>query len=258
MDEALLQWVFLASLAASLLLGLLWPLREPALSRGFRWANNGLLFLINGLLVRLLVPGGLLAVAYWAQQQSWGLLHLLAPPPWLAVGLGVLVLDLGGYSLHRLSHRFGWLWRLHRLHHSDIDVDVTTELRHHPLEVLVTLGVQALLVLLAGLPPLAVMLYILLIIPVSLLSHGNWLLPARLDRPVRTLLVTPAMHRIHHSAWQPETDSNYGMLFSWWDRLFASYRATPRQAYRDMCLGLERYRDPQEQILHRLLLNPLE
>lgn len=250
--------VLLGSLAIGLVLDALVPLRAPTLPRWFRWTNNGLLFVINGLVSRLVVPGGVLAVATWAAAAQWGALHQVALPAASEVVLGVLLLDLTAYSLHRASHHVPLLWRLHRTHHTDVDVDVSTELRHHPLEALLVLAVAGLLVAVAGISPEAVLAQLALAVPISTLSHGNWLLPSRLDRWVRLLLVTPAMHRVHHSAWRPETDSNYGVLFSFWDRWFGSYRPAPSAGYRHMSLGLERFRNQDEQILHRLLSNPLE
>lgn len=258
MDPDLIPIAFVASLAVSMALDLLLPLRALAGRRRFRWLNNGLLFLIDGVISRLAVPGGLVAVAYWAGEAHLGLLAWLPAPSWLGPVAGVLLLDLAVYAYHRAAHRIPLLWRLHRTHHTDVDVDATTTLRQHPLDSLCLLGAMASVVVLAGLPPEAVMVHALLLFPVSLFSHGNWLLPAGVDRWLRWLVITPAMHRIHHSAWQPETDSNFGGVFSWWDRLFGSYRQAPRDGYVAMRLGLSDFRGEDQQILHRLLLNPVE
>jgi sterol desaturase/sphingolipid hydroxylase (fatty acid hydroxylase superfamily) len=258
MNEDLLLLLLLGSLTVGLLIDAVAPLRRPGMPRWFRWINNGVLFLINGLVTRLIVPGGLLAIATWTMTRQWGVLNQATLPGWLELLLGVLLLDLVTYSIHRVSHRAPLLWRLHRTHHTDIDVDVTTELRHHPLEAILVLLVNGLVVVGAGIAPETIIVSLALVIPVSTLSHGNWLLPEAVDRWLRLLLVTPNMHRIHHSAWQPETDSNYSVLFSFWDRLFHSYRQAPRATYGAMPLGLERFREHDSQILHRLLLNPVE
>lgn len=255
--EGYLIWVLIICVALGLLLDSLLPLRALQQQRRHRWTTNAILYLSGGLLTRLLLPGGSLVVAYWAERHGVGLLHVLALPDWVALVAGVLLLDLGIYWIHRLSHRLSWLWRLHRTHHTDVDVDVTTEFRHHPLENLMDLCLVMGLVLVLGVGVEAVLLRLLLVIPVSLFSHSNWLWPQGLDRVLRWVIITPAMHRIHHSAWQPETDSNYGTLLSWWDRLFGSYCDVPRDSYRDMQLGLAQYREADDQWLGGILLNPL-
>lgn len=257
-EQTLLLWVFACCLLVGLSLDLLVPLRRNGASRWYQRLNNVVLMLINHLLSRLLIPGGLVAVAYWSSAQQLGLLTMMQAPGWLMLLAGVLWLDFIAYGLHRVSHRLPWLWRLHRLHHSDLEVDVTTEFRHHPFEALLSLAVYSLAIVLGGLTAEAVMTYFLLSIPIVIISHANWLWPRVVDRWLRLLVVTPAMHRIHHSAWQPETDSNYGIVFPWWDRLLGTYRHEPRESYREMTLGLERFRGVKDQVLPRLLLNPFE
>lgn len=248
--------VLVAGLVVACVLESRWPLCPAGGSRGRRWLTHAVLYLGNGLLVRLLVPGGLMAVAVWGEQYGWLGLRQLPGDAWLQVPLGVLLLDLGGYGFHRLAHRVQWLWRLHRVHHTDTAVDFSTEFRHHPGETLIVLGWFGGLVVFAGVPLVAVGVWSVLQLPVSLISHCNGLLPDSLDRRLRKLIVTPAMHRIHHSAWRPETDSNYGILLSVWDRWFRSYKVAPSGGYRAMTLGLERFRGPQDSELHELLLNP--
>lgn len=258
MDVELIQTFMLAGLVTSLVLDLLLRMRPPTLQRWFRWINNGLLFLINGVLGWLLLPGGLLAVAYWTAERQWGLLQLVQMPSWLEFVLGMLAMDFVVYIYHRAVHHFPLLWRLHRTHHTDVDVDWTTNLRQHPLDSLLLLGSLSLATILGGLTLEVVTTHYTLLFIVGLFNHANWLLPAHLDRWLRYLLVTPAMHRIHHSTWQPETDSNFGGLLPWWDWLFGTYRHAPRIGYAEMPLGLESFRKKDAQLLHRLLWNPME
>lgn len=251
-------WVLVGCLALGLLLDALIPLRRLQQPRRLRWTGNAGLYVVGMLLGQLVVPGGSLAAALWAQQQGVGLLNQLAVPGWVGLLAGVVILDLAAYWLHRLAHSWPWYWRLHRIHHTDLDVDVTTGFRHHPLDLVLTFAVLSLLVVVLGISVQAALLRLLISIPVTLFGHSNWLLPPRLDRVLRWLIVTPAMHRVHHSAWRRETDSNYGAVLSVWDRLFGTYTWAPRAGYRDMQLGLERYRGRADQGLRALLLNPFE
>jgi sterol desaturase/sphingolipid hydroxylase (fatty acid hydroxylase superfamily) len=233
----------------------LWPRR--AVMREGRWFSNLSLAVLNTLLLRFAFP--LLAVG-WAIQietRHWGFLQSLALPVFVQILLAVVLLDCVIYWQHRLFHRLPWLWRLHRMHHSDVDFDVTTGLRFHPGEMLISMLIKFVAITALGTPALAVLIFEIILSSSSLFEHSNLRLPKWLDRRLRWLLVTPDMHRIHHSVHQTEHDSNYGFNFSFWDRLFGSYTAQPRDGQLGMRIGLQRFRDPSDQRLHRLLLQPI-
>ncbi|WP_395788350.1 sterol desaturase family protein [Aquimonas sp.] len=222
----------------------------------FRQLNNLGLVLIGTGLLRLAFPVLAVGLALSIEGRGLGLMPALGLPFALEIALSVLLLDLAIYWQHRLMHVVPLLWRLHRVHHSDTGFDLSTGVRFHPLEIAVSMGVKLGLVLALGADPLAVLLFELLLSLGSLFTHTDIALPATLDRRLRWLLVTPSMHRIHHSTWQPETDSNYGFHLSLWDRVFGSYRAQPRQPEAQMPIGLEHFRSSEEQTLPALLLQP--
>lgn len=221
-----------------------------------RRATNLALVAVDTLLVRLLFPLVAVGVAFWAEQRGMGMLRLAAVPGWLAFVVGVLVLDVAIYWQHRILHRVPLLWRLHRVHHADLGFDLTTGVRFHPLEILLSLLFKFALIIVFGIGPLAVLVFEVLLNLGALFTHSNLALPAGLDRRLRWLLVTPDMHRVHHSVHRDETDSNYGFHLSCWDRLFRSYRDQPRDGHATMRIGLLQYRDSRAQRLWALLLNP--
>lgn len=233
----------------------LWPRR--AIVRGGRWFANLTLVVINTLLLRLAFP--VLAVG-WAVQvetRQWGLLVMFPLPDSLQLILAVVLLDMAIYWQHRIFHRLPWLWRLHRLHHSDVDFDVTTGVRFHPGEILLSMLIKLAVITVLGTPALAVLLFEIILSSSSLFEHANLRLPRWLDRGLRTVIVTPDMHRIHHSVIPQELNRNFGFNFSFWDRLFGSYHDQPRDGQLGMRIGLQAFRDPAEQRLDRLLVQPL-
>ncbi|MGR7921503.1 sterol desaturase family protein [Zobellella denitrificans] len=250
----------LAAFAGILLLMMLWEVLAPRRSRRYprrrRWPANLLLAAINTLLLRLLFPLAAVGGALLAEQRGWGLFQLWPLPLWLTLPLSLLVLDFLIYLQHRLFHALPWLWRLHRMHHSDPDIDVTTGLRFHPLEILLSMGIKLGIVILLGAPPLSVLLFEVLLNATSMFNHGNVRLPPRLDAWLRLLLVTPDMHRVHHSVIPRETNSNFGFNLPWWDRLLGTYRAQPEAGHQRMTIGLNDFQDPAELRLGRLLTQP--
>lgn len=221
-----------------------------------RWFGNISIALINGVLARWAVPMAAIGAALIAEDRGWGLLNTVTLPAWLAAAAAFLAIDLIRYFEHRVYHAVPVLWRIHMVHHSDMDVDFTTGTRHHPLEALLS-GVFVLAVMVAlGAPPVVVLIYETVYGGFSVLTHGNVALSTRIDRVLRLVVVTPDMHRVHHSARQPETDSNYGGIYSWWDRLFGTYCAQPAGGHEGMTLGLEYFREPGDQHLPKLLLQP--
>lgn len=249
--------VFLGGLLLFMLLERTWPRRHGSRQIGLRWpANLGLVLVGAGVIA--LLPLAAIGTAAWAQMQSFGLLHQVQWPFWFEIGLAWLLLDLGLYWQHRWMHIVPLLWRLHRVHHSDTAFDVTTGVRFHPVEILLSMGWKMLLVALLGAPVLAVLLLELTLNTFALWSHTNLRYPPALESVLRRAFITPEMHRIHHSVHLRETNSNYSSSVSIWDHLFRSYTAEPRDGHERMQLGLQTLRTPAEQSLPALLIQPLK
>jgi len=232
-----------------------WPRRgdgRPAR----RQAVNLALAVLNTLILRLAFPVLAVALAVIVHDRQGGLFGWLAWPAWLTIPLAMLMLELIIYWQHRLMHTLPWLWRLHRIHHTDTGFDVTTGFRFHPFEISLSMGIKLGVIWLLGPHPIAVLLFEVLLATGALWTHTDTALPRRLDRALRWLFVTPSMHRIHHSSWQPETDSNYGFHLSIWDRLFSSYTDTPKENERTMVIGLDEFRNEADLSLRSLLANP--
>lgn len=248
--------VFLAVLAGMALAEALFVRRPRQVTRWRRWTVNFTLVAVDSLLVRLLLPTAAIGAALWAQQHSFGLLHALAWPDALDILVALLLLDLAIYAQHLLMHHVPVLWRLHRMHHSDTEIDVSTGLRFHPLEILLSMALKMALVVALGAPVLAVLIFEILLNATSLFNHANLRLPSGLDRILRLFVVTPDMHRVHHSWHVDETNSNFGFNVPWWDRLFGTYTAQPRDGHLGMTIGLHDFRQVSEQTLPAVLLQP--
>ena len=219
------------------------PFRTPALPRAARWRTNLAIFAIDTLLVRLSVPLLMIGTALAAREAGFGLFNVVDSPAWWAVMMSFLALDLALWAQHFATHRVPLLWRLHKVHHADPELDVTTAARFHPLEMLASMGYKMGVVALLGAPPLAVVLFELGYLLGALFGHANVRLPTALDTMLRRGLVTPDMHRIHHSVHHRETDSNYGTLLSIWDRLFGTYTREPGEGREAITLGLIEFQD---------------
>jgi sterol desaturase/sphingolipid hydroxylase (fatty acid hydroxylase superfamily) len=211
---------------------------------------------LDTIATRIVAPASAVGFAMFAQARGWGLFNVAALPGWLELLLGVLLLDLAIYLQHRVFHYVPVLWRLHRMHHADLDVDVTTGARFHPIEILLSLGIKFVVVVSLGAPPAGVLIFEILLNATSMFNHSNVRLPVWLEPVLRALVVTPDMHRVHHSILRPETDSNFGFNFPWWDRLFGTYRPQPEAGHDAMTLGIEQFRDSKEQRLDRMLTQP--
>jgi sterol desaturase/sphingolipid hydroxylase (fatty acid hydroxylase superfamily) len=235
---------------------LLAPRRASSVGRAPRWPGNLGILLLDAALVRLMFPVAAVGVAAIAAQRGWGLLNITPWPPVLEGLLGFLALDLTIYAQHVAFHKVPLLWRLHRMHHADLDIDVTTGLRFHPIEILLSMLLKMAVVVLIGVPALAVIAFEVVLNATSMFNHSNATMPLWLDRIVRFLVVTPDMHRVHHSILASETDSNFGFNLPWWDRLFGTYRAEPEAGHLGMTIGLPIFRDPGELRLDRLVTQP--
>jgi sterol desaturase/sphingolipid hydroxylase (fatty acid hydroxylase superfamily) len=232
------------------------PRRRLTTSKSRRWFANLTIVALNPLSVALVYPVLPVGVALLASEQSWGLLNQLAWPYWLEVLIGVVVLDFAVYAQHILHHAIPALWRLHMMHHADLDIDMTTGLRFHPIEIIVSMAIKLSAVAALGAPPLAVVIFEVALNATSMFNHSNIRLPENLDRVLRLLVVTPDMHRVHHSVVIRETNSNYGFNLPWWDWLLGTYKAQPAKGHTDMVIGLSQFRDPQKLSLPRLLILP--
>jgi sterol desaturase/sphingolipid hydroxylase (fatty acid hydroxylase superfamily) len=244
-----------------LLLMMLWegltPRRPLAVGRLLRWPNNLGLVVLDTLVVRLVFPLAGVGLAFLAQAHGWGLFNLVPLPAWAAVPAAVLLLDLTIYGQHVAFHAVPVLWRLHRMHHADLEFDVTTGLRFHPAEILLSMMIKLAAIAILGASPIAVLVFEVLLNVSSMFNHGNVRLPRGLDRILRVVVVTPDMHRVHHSIEPRERDSNFGFNVPWWDRLFDTYRPQPASGHAGMTLGIDRFRDRRELWLDRMLWQPL-
>lgn len=232
------------------------PRRAPTAPRANRWIANLGVVVLGTVAVRLVVPVTAVGMALLAQERRWGLLNHLDVPDWLALVAAALALDFAIYLQHVMFHAVPAFWRLHRMHHSDVDFDATTGVRFHPFEIVLSMGIKLAAIAVIGPSPLAVLVFEVALNATSLFNHGNVSMPAGLDRALRLLVVTPDMHRVHHSAIARETNSNFGFNFPWWDRLFGTYRAQPEKGHPGMTIGLDQYRDPGKLGLLRLLVQP--
>ncbi|MFT5032380.1 MAG: sterol desaturase/sphingolipid hydroxylase (fatty acid hydroxylase superfamily) [Bermanella sp.] len=242
-----------------LLLMLLWEYFRPLRADHRRWARRRInlgLVVLDTVALRVGLPVMATGVAIFAEERSIGVLHWLALPLWLKFSIALLVLDLAIYWQHRLFHRFKPLWRLHAMHHSDLHMDTTTGLRFHPLEILLSMLIKMLVVLGLGAPLLAVVAFEVLLNATALFNHSNITLPDRLERLLRRVIVTPDMHRVHHSVRADEHHRNFSFNLSVWDRLFGSYRAQPADGHSAMAIGLKQFRREQDQRVPALLLQP--
>ena len=233
------------------------PRRIATLGRKGRWPANIGVAILDAVIVRILLPGGAVAFAATYAASGYGLLPMLGLPDWLAFAVAVLVLDLAIYFQHRLFHAVPLLWRLHRMHHSDVDLDVTSGARFHPAEILLSIAIKLGVIAAMGPSAAAVLAFEVILNACSMFNHANVGLPARLERALRLVLVTPDLHRIHHSRDRIETDSNFGFSVPWWDRLFGTFRAEPARGQLGMTIGLDLFNGAQDQKLGALLMQPL-
>lgn len=249
--------VFLGILTAMALWEVAAPRRRREIPRLLRWSNNLGIVVVDTLLVRLSFPVVAVGLATIAQTNGWGLFNIWQIPGWLAILLAVMMLDLAIYLQHVMFHAVPALWRLHRVHHADLEFDVTTGLRFHPIEILASMGIKLAVVAALGPPAVAVLIFELLLNGSAMFNHANIRLPASVDRWLRLVMVTPDMHRVHHSVIVSETNSNFGFNLPWWDRLLGTYRAQPAKGHEDMDIGIEQFRTRRDLWLDRMLIQPL-
>jgi sterol desaturase/sphingolipid hydroxylase (fatty acid hydroxylase superfamily) len=254
-------WIRFGAFAVVFILLCIWELRSPrrtgALSRRQRWPGNIGIVVVNTLLARLFFPVAAVGVAIAGEAHGWGLLQAyLDLPRWLEVMAAIVALDLAIYLQHVLFHFVPTLWRLHRMHHADLGLDVTTGARFHPIEILLSILFKVAVVAALGAPAVAVVIFEIMLNASSMFNHANVRIPDLVERWLRLLVVTPDMHRIHHSIKKHETNSNFGFNLPIWDRMFGTYRAEPEDGEAGLTFGIEHFREPTELRLARLLTQP--
>lgn len=245
-EESIRLAFFIGIFAAMAIWELLAPRRQLSVSKTLRWTNNIGLVVLNTVLLRLLLPAAAIHMAMFAEHNGWGLLNYLALPGWLEILIAIIVLDFAIWLQHVMVHAIPLLWRLHRVHHADLDYDLTTGARFHPIEIILSMLIKLAVIAVLGPAALAVIVFEIILNGMAMFNHGNVRLPKTLDRILRTLLVTPDMHRIHHSVEDDETNSNFGFNLSVWDRLFGTYRDQPRGGHEEMTIGIRGYRDVRD------------
>ena len=233
------------------------PRRRREIPRLIRWTNNFGVVVLDTVLVRLAFPIVAVGMAILAAERGWGLFNVFEIPFWLAFILSVLALDLAIYLQHVMFHAVPAFWRLHRMHHADLEFDVSTGLRFHPIEILLSMGIKLAVVTVLGPPAIAVLVFEVLLNATSMFNHANIHIPERIDRVLRLFVVTPDMHRVHHSILPSETNSNFGFNLPWWDRLLGTYRPQPRKGHDGMTIGIEQFRTPRDLWLDRMLIQPV-
>ena len=233
------------------------PRRRREIPRVLRWTNNLGIVVVDTILVRLTFPVVAVGLALMAEERGWGLFNVIEAPVWIAFVVSFLALDLVIYLQHVMFHAVPALWRLHRMHHADLDFDVTTGLRFHPVEILLSMGIKLAVVAALGPPAVVVLVFEVVLNGTAMFNHSNIRLPLGLDRVLRLIVVTPDMHRVHHSVHPKETNSNFGFNLPWWDRLLGTYLAQPRDGHEGMAIGIEQFRTRRDLWLDRMLIQPL-
>ena len=222
------------------------PRRALTVSKAMRWVNNLGIVFFNSFLLRLVFPAAAVGMAAFAIEHGWGVFNYYEVPAWLAIVVSVVVMDFIIYLQHVMVHAVPAFWRLHRMHHADLDYDVTTGARFHPLEIFLSMLIKFATIVVLGPPVVAVVVFEVVLNATAMFNHGNIRLPLGLDRWLRWLVVTPDMHRVHHSVEDDEANSNFGFNLPWWDRLFGTYRDQPRAGHEGMTIGIRKYREPKQ------------
>lgn len=245
-EQAIRLGFFLGILAIMAVWEVLAPKRVLTVSKAVRWTNNLGLVFFNSFIVRLIFPAAAVGVAAFSSAHGWGLFNYYSVPPVLAMVLTIVAMDFIIYLQHVLVHAVPVLWRLHRVHHADLDFDVTTGARFHPIEIILSMLIKFATIVVLGAPVVAVIIFEVVLNAMSMFNHGNVGLPAGLDRALRWFIVTPDMHRVHHSIEADETNSNFGFNLSIWDRMFGTWREQPRAGHQGMTIGIREFREPRQ------------
>jgi len=234
------------------------PRRQRNKSTNVRRVNNLGIMFIYTLVVRLVVPLLPVGAAFYAAENSLGLFNIVDLPLMVTAVLTLILFDIAIYFQHRISHSIPIFWRLHRMHHTDTEIDITTGIRFHPIEIVLSLFIKLAIVILLGAPAIAVLIFEVLLSSCALFNHSNVKLPNAVDKALRWIIVTPDMHRVHHSVHREETDSNFGFSVPWWDRIFGTYCAQPKDGHLSMQIGIETFRDNKDSRVDQLLIQPFK
>lgn len=257
-EEANLRLVFFAgAFLVLVLLEMVIPCRRQEISKLFRWTNNIGVSIVNTLVLRVTLPILATGMAVMAYENSFGLFNWVEIPFLLACVLSFLIMDCAIYLQHRLFHAVPLFWRLHRMHHTDLEFDVTTAIRFHPIEILLSMLIKLIIVALLGAPAVAILIFEIVLNSSAMFNHSNTKLPLWLDKYLRLVLVTPDMHRVHHSIHRSETDSNFGFNLPWWDRIFGTYIDQPIDGHLNMKIGIESFRTTKDSRLDQMLIQPV-
>lgn len=256
-EPAIRLTAFLGVLAAMALWEIASPRRRRDMPRVIRWTNNLALVVIDTAILRLTFPILAVGLAVLAEERGWGLFNNLDMSFWIAVLVSMVLLDLAIYLQHVMFHSVPALWRLHRMHHADLDFDATTGLRFHPIEILISMAIKLAIVAALGPPAIAVLLFEVILNATAIFNHANINLPMSVDRWLRWIVVTPDMHRVHHSVDPRETNSNFGFNLPWWDRLLGTYVAQPSKGHTGMDIGIEQFRTRRDLWIDRMLIQPI-
>ncbi len=245
-EASLRLTIFIAVFTAVAIAEIRFPKRPLQIKKSRRWLNNLSLVILNSLILRLLFPAAAVGAAIFAERQAWGIFNYLDWSPVLVIPLTLLTMDLLIYLQHVLFHAVPVLWRLHRVHHTDLDYDLTTGARFHPVEIILSMLIKITIIFALGPPAIAIIVFEIVLNAAAMFNHGNLSLPPRVDRILRWFIVTPDMHRVHHSAIIHETNSNFGFSVPWWDRLFGTYCAQPEKGHQAMTIGIDDLRRPEQ------------
>jgi len=250
---------FFGILAVMAIWEILAPRRALTVSKSLRWGSNLGIVVLNTLILRLLFPAAAVGLALFVREQGWGIFNYVEVSYWLAVVVSFIAMDLVIYLQHVMVHAVPLFWRLHRMHHADLDFDLTTGARFHPLEIILSMLIKFATIIVLGPPIVAVIIFEVVLNVTAMFNHGNVRLPLGLDRVLRLFVVTPDMHRVHHSVEDDEANSNFGFNLPWWDRLFGTYRDQPRAGHEGMTIGIHKFREPKQvSWLHGMLLLPFK
>ena len=248
--------IFIGILILMAVLEFILPRRNVDAKRPVRWSSNIGIVILDSVVARIILPTTTIAVAMYAENSGYGLLNVLSLPYLVSILISILLLDVLIYAQHVVFHKVHWLWRFHRMHHSDTHIDVTTGIRFHPIEIILSLLIKFTAIIIFGVPAVAIIIFEITLNATAMITHSNLNVPLRLDKLLRWIFVTPDMHRIHHSVHRDETDSNYGFNLSIWDRLFGTYIEQPRDTHNKMLIGIDQFRNSREQFLDKLLIQP--
>ena len=256
-NEPLIRLCFFVGIFASVaVFEVVSPRRQLTISKTGRWFANLGIVVINTIVLRLLFPAAAVGTAIFASNQGWGFFNYYNVPYWFSVVISVVFLDFIIYLQHVMFHAVPGLWKVHMMHHADLDFDLTTGTRFHPVEIVISMLIKYAAVVVIGAPALAVIIFEILLNGTAMFNHGNLYLPLGLDRVLRLIVVTPDMHRVHHSIYPNETSSNYGFNLPWWDRLLGTYKAQPTKGHEGMTIGLRQFRDSSRLTLPWILALP--